>query len=153
MKYSDHPPALKEKRAEYIDDRWRELSEMQREAGRSAITYLMVCNSGGAVAVLSFMGAMKTTTPFQTAPAMLLFFVLGIIIVGFGRALAFYRVTARYKRWREAVHHFYRDEWTFEKAVEHDVAMGTGYPLGDAMGWAAFACFLIGVVLGISSLP
>lgn len=152
MKYSQHTPELRQVRVAYIDERWHELAELQRDAGKTAATYLMVCNSGGAVTVLSFMGAMKTTTPFHTAPAMLLSFVLGIVLIGIGRAFAYYRVTVRYKRWREAVRRFYGDEWTWDQALAYDNAMGVTSVLSDVIGWSAFACFLAGVILGVFSL-
>jgi hypothetical protein len=152
LKYSEHSDEAKQARLDYINSRWKELNELQREAGRLAGTYLMVTNSGGAVAVLSYMGAMKTTTPSVTAPAMLLAFVLGIVMVGVGRAAAYYRVTKRYGRWRRGVQHFYRDEWTWQELLADDETMGWQFPLGEFLAWASFACFLAGAGLGVTSL-
>jgi hypothetical protein len=153
MKYSEHPDEAKKAWTEYINGRWKDLSDLQQEAARAAGTYLMVTNSGGAIAVLSFMGAMKTTTPITTAPAMLLAFVFGIVLVGLGRAAAYYRISVRYRKWRQGVARFYRDEWTWTELVADDEKMGWHFPPGDILGWGAFVCFLAGVALGLAVLP
>jgi len=132
--------------------RWKELADLQNEAARHAWTYLMVTNSGGAVTVLSFMGAMKSTTPISHAPAMLIAFVLGLIIVGFGRAAAYYRISYRYARWRKSVDNFFDDNWTWDQVLADDKSMGWTFLLGDILAWASFACLLTGIGLGVTSV-
>jgi len=64
MKFSDTKnPELHKARIEYVNRRWRDLYERQLDVGDRVIKYLILINSGGAVAVLSFMGAMKTLDP------------------------------------------------------------------------------------------
>lgn len=152
MRLSEHSPEERATNVAYIDHRWKELADLQREAAASATTYLMVANSGGAVAVLSFMGAMKTTMPFAYAHGMLAAFLAGIVLVGIGKAVAYYHVTVRYRRWRDAVEHFFRDEWTWEQVLQHDRFMGWNYIVGDIIAWASFGCFVAGVGLGLSSI-
>jgi hypothetical protein len=153
MKLAEYAKEDRQSRIDYVTDRWKGLAELKRDAGSTAATYLMVTNSGGAAAVLSYMGALKTSTPFVHAPAMLLAFVLGVILVGVGRGMAYYRVAARFDRWQHAVEMFYKGDWTWEQVLEHDAAMGHTYIPGDVVAWAAFLCFLTGAWLGLASLP
>src|SRR6266446_6638553 len=92
VKLSEMPNEMREVRLAYVKERWSQLADLEKEYGQSAFTYLMVVNSGGAAAVLSFMGAMKTTTPILGAQWMLALYLLGVILVGIVRALSYYRV-------------------------------------------------------------
>lgn len=152
VKFSDAPEDTRRQNVEYVSDRWKELAALQRDAAGHATNYLMVTNAGGAVAVLSFMGAMKTARPFDLAVPMLTFFILGVVIVGAGRALAFFHVARRFDRWRDAAHRYYNDEWTWAQALDHDSAMGTRSRLGAFLGFSSFGCFLAGCALGVVSL-
>jgi len=84
---------------------------------------------------------------------MLLAFILGIVIVGFGRAFAYYRVSARFDRWRKAVDRYYSNDWTWGETLAHDAEMGANSIVGSLLAWTAFACFLVGASLGMSALP
>jgi hypothetical protein len=153
MKFSETTPELRVKRLVYIDRRWEQLAGLDKENGQAAINYLLLTNSGSAIAVLSFMGAMKTTTPIPAAPAMLTAFLIGVVLVGALRAILFYHVARRYARWRDGVQKLFADEWTWEELIAHDDAMGWSFWPADFCGWASFACFIYGLWLGLASLP
>jgi hypothetical protein len=138
---------------EYVKARWRELAEFQGSSEQTAISYVFLVNSGGSIAILGFMGATRTTTPFPNAPAMLLAFALGLVLVGFLRAIVYYRVAYRFRQWRDGVRRFYRNEWTWEELIADDERHGWSFWPADICGMASFACFLTGVFLGVGALP
>lgn len=153
LKFSRTPEELRRRHVEYVNTRWKQLAELSKEYSQAAVTYLLLTNSGSAIAVLSFMGAMKTTTPIPNAPAMLMWFLGGVALVGLLRAIVMYHVGRRFTRWRNGVQKYYADEWTWEQLVIHDEEMGWWYWPADLCGWASFVCFLYGLWLGVSSLP
>ena len=58
MPLSQEIPEARETHIGYVITRWKQLHEMVTAASKDAVTYLMLTNSGGAIGVLSFMGAM-----------------------------------------------------------------------------------------------
>ncbi|MGD9730468.1 MAG: hypothetical protein AB7R40_24200 [Nitrospiraceae bacterium] len=151
--HSDMSPERRREVREYVKTRWSELAEFQGNSEQAAITYIFLVNSGGAIAILGFMGATRTTTPFVNAPAMLFAFALGVVLVGFLRAIVYYRVAYRFHRWRDGVRKFYGNEWSWEWLIAHDEDLGWSFWPADVCGLGSFACFLFGVILGVNALP
>ena len=56
MKFSETPKELRDERVEHINTRWGQLYELEKESGHTALSYLFITNSGGAVATLAFIG-------------------------------------------------------------------------------------------------
>jgi len=114
----------------------------------AAISYLMFANSGGAVATLSFMGAMKTGSPIPRAPVMLAAFIAGFIRVGALRAIHYHRMTRLFDHWRADVSMTYNDKLPHTKLIERDEKRAKEAPLADVVGWLSFGCFVVGTVIG-----
>jgi hypothetical protein len=72
-----------------INLRWQQLYELEKEWGQTAIKYLVMFNAGGAIATLSFVGALGASQIGNTAIVALSLFVEGVIIAGFMLARAY----------------------------------------------------------------
>ena len=46
-----------EEKVKFIDARWAQLHEIEKESADNIFRYLLLVNSGGAIATLSFLGA------------------------------------------------------------------------------------------------
>ncbi|OGA11995.1 MAG: hypothetical protein A3H33_10545 [Betaproteobacteria bacterium RIFCSPLOWO2_02_FULL_65_20] len=153
VKHSEIPdPEIRKARQEYIEDRWRDLSNRQREHTDEAAKYLMVVNAGGAIATLSFMGAMKMLDPIPGARAMLSFFLAGLLLVGLGRALAIYRFDWTFSGWRDAVRLYYTDKIDWEALLEGDMSRSGRFLPSEFVAWASFACFITGLAIAYVDL-
>jgi hypothetical protein len=64
-RYSDLDPEKREHVYAYINRRWGQLYQLDREWGQRGLNYLMLTNSGGAVAILSFLGASEGSVSFH----------------------------------------------------------------------------------------
>jgi len=148
VKLSEMPSEMREARLDYVRERWSQLADLEQEYGRAVFTYLMVVNSGGAAAVLSFMGAMKTTTPIPGAQWMLALYLLGVILVGVVRGLSHYRISWRYGRWRAGVQKLYKEEWGWEELQRDDESLGWYYWPVEAAVWGSFLSFLAATGIG-----
>lgn len=118
----------------------------------AAWKYLMLTNSGSAVAVLSFMGAYKTIAPIPHAPWMLVAFLLGVVLVGLGHATAYYRATWLFSGWRADVSKFYADELEWGDVLARDNHRSSYFILADVIAWLSFACFCAGLGFGVYDL-
>lgn len=146
--WSRTEPAQQKVQAEYIDKRWRQLYELEFGRADAVISYLMLANSGGAVATLSFMGAMHTVSPIPGAPAMLAVFILGFTLVGVLRAVQYHRMAWLFSRWRADVTETFGDGLSFAELIERDEKRAKEMPIAHAIGWLAFVCFIAGAVIG-----
>lgn len=70
--YSQLDQATKDALNAYINRRWGQLYELEKEWGERALKYLFLTNSGGAIATLSFLGAAKELTGVGTKVALFL---------------------------------------------------------------------------------
>ena len=152
MPLSQEKPEVREAHVAYVNTRWKQLHEMTTSASKDAATYLMVTNSGGAVAVLSFMGAMKTVTPIPGAVWMLASFVFGVVLLGFGRAANYYRAYWLFSGWRTDVRKYYIDDIEWSMLIIGDEKRARYFPWIDIVAWMSFFCFLAGLVIGFVSI-
>lgn len=60
MKRSETPPDLLQTRNQYVETRWKQLSDLSTTWGDEAIKYLLFVNTGAMAAALSFIGAMRS---------------------------------------------------------------------------------------------
>lgn len=136
----------------YVENRWSQLQERIVGRAEAAWKYLMLTNSGSAVAVLSFMGAYKTITPIPHAHWMLLAFLLGLVLVGLGHATAYYRATWLFSGWRMDISKFYADELEWGEVLARDNDRSSYFILADVIAWLSFGCFFAGLGFGVYDL-
>jgi len=152
MPLSQEAPELREAHVGYVNTRWKQLHDMVNGSSKDIVTYLMVTNSGGAVAVLTFMGAMKTLTPISGAISMLAFFLVGVVLVGIGRAVAYYRAYWLFSGWRSDVSKYYADGIEWNALIREDEGRAGYFLWIDVLAWLSFFCFLVALVIGFVSI-
>lgn len=139
---------------DYIASRWSQLYELQKEWGTLAVKYLILLNSGGAVATLGFIGSAGAANVPSQAKWALLFFVIGIVLGGTMIAHANHTIPTRFKNWQAGVARYQKGELTYEQLCEHDDnALDYDEEETDqTLGHVAFACFIIGCAIGAVGL-
>lgn len=153
MKFSEtNNPELHKARIEYVNRRWRDLYERQLDVGDRIIKYLILINSGGAVAVLSLMGAMKTLDPVPGARWMLALFLSGIVVTGFLMIIGAYRLSCVFRGWRNDTDNYYKNELDWDDVLKQDRKRSGDFWITHALGWAVFLCFISGLVIAASGL-
>lgn len=149
MKLSETAGDQRKTHLDYVDNRWKQLHEKTNDRAEKSSAYLMLTNSGSAIAVVSFMGANKSLTPIPGAPVMLLFFLLGVVLVGMGHAVGYYRSNWLFSGWRNDVSDYYGDKLTWNELLQRDRLRSRYFVWADVVAWFSFGSFLTGLGIGI----
>lgn len=150
--FSKITPELRKARIDYINQRWGQLYELEKDSAEDGIKMLFLTNAGGAVANLSFIGAIGKDQIHAFAKISLACFILGLIFVGISKAKQFHHMSRLFKKWKEGVGLYFKDEITWEKLDSQDDERAKEDILDYAFPYAAFACFLIGCGYGFFAL-
>jgi len=151
-KFSKQKPALMKSRNDYIGIRWSQLYELEKEWGEKAVRYLLLTNSGGAIATLSFLGTSEETANLIGAKIALFLFVLGIFLVGVSTAKTFHHMSSLFKAWKNNVDRFYGDEISWNDIIADDKRRAVVKWWDYAIPYASLACFILGCISGAISL-
>lgn len=133
-------------RCDYLEKRWGQLSEHTNKSAEEIWKYLMLVNSGGAVSLLGLMGAKQTLLPFTNANYVLIAFLVGVVLVGLGKAFSYYRLNFLFTKWRDDVTRFYSDDIGWENLNMNDKNRSEYFYWLDIIGWASFFCFLSALI-------
>jgi len=143
---------LQKFRHEYINRRWSQLHALEKESAERAIKYLLLTNSGGAVAVLSFMGSSEKARASLCVWFALLLFGIGVILVGIYNAWFYHRVSGLFESWKKDANNFYAGKVNWDFLTEEDDKRSAPSKFGYIIGYSSFIAFIAGCVLGIISL-
>lgn len=152
MKYSETPPQAAQSNINYINTRWGQLNSLSKEYSDNAIKYLFLTNAGGAVTVLSFLGASESIREQYSPKVSLALFILGIITTGVLRAQIMHRIESIYEKWRTNVKDYLNDKITWEELTQQDDKASYNSTKEYIFGYLSFACFIVGSLLGIGQL-
>jgi len=146
MKFSEMKDHYRNSCVSYIEQRWEQLNGLEKEWGERSLKYLMLTNSGGAIAVLSFIGASKASG--LSVKVSLILFVIGVILVGISTAKQFFYMSGLLKGWKKDVQRFYNDEVDWNDLLNQDEERVKVKWVVYAIPFASFACFIIGSIAG-----
>lgn len=150
MKLSETPLEQREGHIAYVGKRWSQLSELEIASGTEAIKYLLLVNSGAAVAVLAFLGTSAEVRALMWPKVMLGTFVLGVVFIGFYQSVRYHRIANIYNGWREGVDSYYNDKLDWENTIREDKARSDAYMIPQVLlAYVSFTCFLVGVIVGM----
>lgn len=138
-------------RNEYIEERWRQLHGLEKEWGDRALKYLLVTNSGGAIAVLSFIGAEKSSDPDMGVKITLFLFVLGIVLVGISMAMTFHHISGLFLSWKSDAKRYHANQISWTNLTGRDNERSKVRYIDYAVPYAAFTCFVMGCMFGAFS--
>lgn len=149
MKYSDDSEEHQKANIGYANERWRQLYEVKNDWGTEGIKYLLFVNSGAAVAMLAFIGSVGEARKLSWPIAMLAFFTMGMMMIGILHVLRYSHVSKIFKKWRESVIEYYTDQKGWSEIVDADVARSARFDWALFMAYASFACFSVGISIGL----
>lgn len=132
----------------YISQRWAQLYELEKESGERVLKYLLLTNSGGAIATLSFLGAAPTAIGVRGAQIALFFFLMGVVLVGFITAKTFHHMSTLFKRWRSDVADYHADAITWTHLQAEDMKRAVMDWWDYVISYGSFFCFMSGCVAG-----
>lgn len=150
--FSTLDPSTQKFLTERINQRWGQLHALEKDWGEKALKYLMLTNSGGAIATLSFLGAFPEAIGLSGAKIALALFVTGVTVVGIGIAKTYHHMSNLFKRWRADVENYYSDKITWEHLHAEDEKRAVTDFWDYLLPYAAFGCFIGGCIAGAWSL-
>jgi uncharacterized integral membrane protein len=148
MKHSEATAEVRAQRADYVKGRWEQLADLQKMWIERVIRYLFIINSGGAVAMLTFMSSHTAIAESPWALSMLLLFVIGVILVGVLQIFNMHFINRLYALWREEVEKFYGDDLNWEVLISADADRSGEPAIVYVLGYISFGCFITAAVIG-----
>lgn len=144
----DNQPVVNSAQMDYIDKRWRQLAELQKEALDRAYQYLMVTNAGGAIATLSFIGASKISLEQSSVKWTLICFVLGVVFVGLTHLVHYYNIKDIFDQWRTGVNGYFRQEISYNYLIDSDNQKSNPSLINYLFPYLSFLAFNAGCLFG-----
>lgn len=136
----------------HINQRWGQLYELEKDWGEKALKFLLLTNSGGAIATLSFLGASQVAINSMGAKIALLLFLAGILLVGLSTAKTFHHMSNLFKSWKSDVDKYYEDKITWEHLQNEDKRRAVPGFWDYALPYMSFTFFIAGCFSGACSL-
>lgn len=149
MKYSEDTDEHRTANIDYVKERWKQLYGLEMEFSSEGIKYLLLVNSGAAVAVLAFHGAVSAVRDMTWPKVMLGFFVIGVILIGMLHIARYKRINALFRNWRSSVNGYFTDIRGWSDVVNDDVARAEKFAWSEYLAYASFACFIAGASIGM----
>ena len=151
-KISEIEPTLRQLYIDQVNRRWGQLYNLEKEWHEKAWKYLFLTNSGGAVAMLSFMSSYSDYSLRWLLSLGLSIFVLGVIVVGICIAIRYHQIAFLFKKYKEDANKFLADGCTWQYVLEEDERRVTPRPIdifwGNFWPYSSFACFISGSLIG-----
>jgi hypothetical protein len=128
------------------------LNGLTKEWTDKAISYLMITNAGGAVAVLSFMGASDTVRKMIGPRIALGCFALGVVCVGILVAKQFHRAERLLAGYKTDSNKYLTDQMEWDTVTSRDEDRFKPTFWDYSWGYAALILFIGGCLLGAITL-
>lgn len=146
-----HPEPSDAVAAQVYREQSRLLDVFEKAANRG-INLLLLWNGGGAIALLSYLGAVSEARYDGEVLASLVVFLLGMTLVGIAAATDFGAASARYEAFNNAAGEFYG-----RKIGWHELWESADPPLwvrvlGFASGYLSLVCAIAGSGIGVWSV-
>lgn len=133
-------------RHDAINARWGQLYNLQKEWSEKSFKYLFLTNSGGAVAMLSFIGASPSAIHTTSATFALALFTIGVILVGIAHALAYHFTSHIYAMWKRDSREYLSGQLGWDKLNEADDNRSEDRPIEFVVAYGAFGSFVLGCI-------
>ncbi len=145
-------PEQRAHRVEHINRRWKQLYDLEKERAENAIKYLLLTNSGGAVAVLSFMGASEKARILVGPKLALLCFVIGIVSIGVFNIIQYYHIAKLFVMWKKDSEKYFENPSEWKKLIDDDTKRSKTSIWSHVVGHLSFLMFISGCIFGAISL-
>lgn len=147
-KFSETDISIRNQRIDHINRRWGQLYELEKDWGERALRYLIMTNSGGAIATLSFLGASEKALAMPAVITALFFFVTGVFLVGVSTARTFHHMSGLFKTYKVDANNYFTDKILWHHLCDGDDKRAVTYWLDTAIPYSSFACFIFGCIAG-----
>ncbi len=148
--HSEFPEDFKEETVDRIDKRWAQLNQLTLDYTERCIRYLFITNTGGALAIITYIGAAGVSAANPHHKSALVLFVAGIIYAGLLNVLLLKFTASLTKDWRTDSGDYYSDKIHYDELWALDDARSID---GDKkyyyLGYCAFAFFIVGALTGL----
>ena len=104
----------------YIDDRFKQLEKLIVEYGKLAWQFLMAVNGGGAVAILTLIGAVTSLRSSMWMYLSLIGYIIGLSLVGIAIAQQVLRFQYLQSEWVKNSFDFFNGTLVWEKLIKDD---------------------------------
>ena len=151
-KYSETDPEIRNQRIDYINTRWGQLYHLEKEWGERALRYLLMTNSGGAIATLSFLGASGTTLSLFPAKCALFLFLFGVFLVGVTTAKTFHHMSDLFKLYKKDAEQYFSNNKSWEQVCAEDDNRAVEDIWDYFFPYTSFVCFILGCIFGAFSI-
>lgn len=151
-KFSETEINVRNQHITHINQRWNQLYYLEKESGDKALRYLLLTNSGGAIATLGFLGAFESATDMLGVKLSLFLFIIGIILLGVSVAKQYHHMSKLFNLWMRNTNRYFRDEIDYDSMNKKDDNMAVEDCWDFVIPYSSFACFVLGCITGLTSL-
>ena len=148
--HSQMPLEIQRQYIDRINQRWSQLYHLQKEWADKVINFLFLTNSGGAIAMLGFIGSRQQVHSLVVWGLGIM--LLGLIFVGVLVAHVYHQMTGLFDAWRTDVKEYFLDRISWEKLNEDDNVRSRDHVLNLYLGYGSLGCFIVGIALGVWGL-
>lgn len=140
--------ATLEHREEFIAHRWAELYKISNKAADETKKFLFIVNAGGAVAMLSFIGANGDARISAGTKWALVLFCCGLVAVGILHIRITHRVYGLFNAWRKNSAKYWKQEIGYTQLTTEDEKRTDSDFLEFFIGYVSAFFFLAGLIIG-----
>lgn len=148
----DNIPSEQSLHREYVDSRFKQLSQLESSSSDSVYHYLFNINAGASVAVLTFIGTSAEIAELKSSHLALGAFVLGVLMCGVFRAFHIHWASNLFATWQRNYDTYNRGHMEWDRVTEEDATISNAPRALWISGYAAAACFVLGCLFALTIL-
>jgi hypothetical protein len=152
MPFSAERPDIQQYRYGLITSRWSQLNTLRNQWIEKALAFLFLTNTGGAAAILTFIGNSDEARRICGPRFALVCFALGIIVVGIFIAVQFHRFNDMFKGYHSGSGEYLSGQIEWEKLEKDDDARSKVHSIDYVWPYISFILFILGCIAGGLSL-
>ncbi|MFA7256714.1 MAG: hypothetical protein WC047_03990 [Kiritimatiellales bacterium] len=145
---SSNDPSVLNSRNEYIAGRWKQLYELTHKEADGVKKFLFLVNSGGAVAMLGFIGTNQQIAQNSYVRLSLILFCIGIVFVGALHARILHRLHGMHEAWMKNSGRYWKREISYTDLINDDEKKSSSDIPEFTIGYLAVAAFIAGLIAG-----
>ncbi len=133
---------------DHVNQRWGQLYNLVKQWGEDSLNKLFFGNSGGAVAILGFVGTLKFENIPCSAKISLICFTIGAVIVILTGALLYHFMNSLFLLYRKDVTSFFNNSLSLEDLNKRDEDRSPLPFYIPLLGWVSFLFLVLGLIFG-----
>ncbi|QEY12259.1 hypothetical protein D0B88_08330 [Cellvibrio sp. KY-YJ-3] len=143
---------VRKARERFIESRERQLQSITTESVERALTFLFSANTGSAVALLAYMGAISSNPDIVEFKVALALFFLGVMFIGIFRAFVTEMYGSIFWKYKKSVDNYLQERQEWEDFFSEVSAQVVKNNIPRIFVYTSFVCFFLGCVFGVFGL-